>query len=97
MGIIQPTLFEGGPGGFSAWEAIGMNKPLALSNIEINNELKDYVKDLIYFNPYSEKQIKNVLIKLLNGGIKSSESNALDLNQLEFNYAKGIVNFKQNL
>tara|TARA_Y100001978_G_C23669109_1_gene422768 strand:+ start:499 stop:1668 length:1170 start_codon:yes stop_codon:yes gene_type:complete len=94
VGIIQPTLFEGGPGGFSAWEAIGMNKPLALSNIRINKELKDYVQDLIYFNPYSKVQIKNILLKLFNGEIKIPKCNTLDLNQLEFNYAKKIVDNK---
>ncbi len=91
IGIIQPTLFEGGPGGFCAWEAIGMNKPLALSNIKINNELKDHVKELIYFNPYSKEQIKNILKRFYNGKKKNSKCKNLDLNQLEFNYAKKIV------
>lgn len=94
LGIIQPTLFEGGPGGFCAWEAIGMNKPLALSNIEINNELKDHVQELIYFNPYSKEQIKNILKRFYNGEIKNSKCNNLDINQLEFNYAKKIVEIK---
>ena len=90
-GIIQPTLFEGGPGGFCAWEAIGKNKPLALSNIEINKELKDYVQGLIYFNPYSKKQIKNILIRLFNGEIRNPKCYTYDLNELEFNYAKKLV------
>ena len=94
LGIIQPTLFEGGPGGFCAWEAIGMNKPLALSNIEINKELKGHVKELIYFNPYSKEQIKTILKRFYNGEIKNSKCNNLDLNQLEFNYAKKIVEIK---
>ena len=91
LGIIQPTLFEGGPGGFCAWEAIGKNKPLALSDIEINKELKEYVQGLVYFNPYSKEQIKKILIRLFNGEIRSPECNKYDLNQLEFNYAKKIV------
>ncbi len=91
LGIIQPSIFEGGPGGFSAWEAIGMNKPLALSNIEINYELKDYAQEMVYFNPNSKEQIKNILIRLFNGEIKNTKLNLLDLNQLEFNYAKKIV------
>ena len=95
LGIIQPTLFEGGPGGFCAWEAIGQNKPLALSNIEINIELKEYVQGLTYFNPHSKEQIKNVLIKLFNGEISNSKCNILDLNQLEYNYAKKIVNLRK--
>ena len=38
--VIQPTLYEGGPGGFSSYEAIAYQKPLILSNISINREIK---------------------------------------------------------
>ena len=38
--VIQPSLFEGGPGGFSAYEAISMDKFLLLSDIEVNKEAK---------------------------------------------------------
>ena len=43
--IIQPTLYEGGPGGFSTYEAIYFKKRVFLSDIEINKEIKNpYVK-----------------------------------------------------
>lgn len=37
--LIQPTLFEGGPGGGSVYEAIGMGVPAVVSDIEINREI----------------------------------------------------------
>ena len=37
--LIQPTLFEGGPGGFSTYEAIALGLPVILSNIPVNQEV----------------------------------------------------------
>lgn len=37
--LIQPTLFEGGPGGGSIYEAIGLGIPVIVSNIPINREI----------------------------------------------------------
>jgi len=39
IALIQPTLFEGGPGGGSVYEAIGMGVKVVLSDIEINKEI----------------------------------------------------------
>ena len=41
LAVIQPTLFEGGPGGGSAYDAIAMEKRLILSDIPINKEIRD--------------------------------------------------------
>ena len=46
--VIQPTLFEGGAGGFSAQEAISIGKRIILSDIEINKELSTYT-NVTYF------------------------------------------------
>jgi glycosyltransferase involved in cell wall biosynthesis len=40
LGIIQPTLFEGGPGGGSSHDALSMGVPVIASNIPINLEMK---------------------------------------------------------
>lgn len=37
--LLQPTLFEGGPGGGSVYEAIGLGVPAIVSDIEINREI----------------------------------------------------------
>ena len=39
IGVIQPSLYEGGPGGFSAYEAMVFNKQLIISDIKINKEI----------------------------------------------------------
>ncbi len=37
--LIQPTLFEGGPGGGSVYEAVGLGIPVIVSDIPINREI----------------------------------------------------------
>ena len=58
--LIQPTLFEGGPGGGSVYDAISMDKNIIISNIDVNKEIK-YNK-FLFFDPNNYKS----LYKLLN-------------------------------
>ena len=58
--LIQPTLFEGGPGGGSVYDAISLDVPIILSNIEVNQEVK-YNKTL-FFNPYDYKELYKNLV-----------------------------------
>lgn len=37
--LLQPTQFEGGPGGFSVYEAIGYQHPCLISDIAVNREI----------------------------------------------------------
>lgn len=37
--LLQPTLFEGGPGGGSVYEAVGLGVPAVVSDIPINQEI----------------------------------------------------------
>lgn len=39
LALLQPTLFEGGPGGGSVYDAIGVGVPAIVSDIEINREI----------------------------------------------------------
>lgn len=39
VGLVQPTLFEGGPGGGAVYEAIGLGVPAIVSNIPVNTEI----------------------------------------------------------
>lgn len=41
VAVVQPTLFEGGPGGGSVWEAVGLGVPALVSDIDVNREIKD--------------------------------------------------------
>jgi len=41
VAVVQPTLFEGGPGGGAVWEAVGLGVPALVSDIDVNREIKD--------------------------------------------------------
>lgn len=39
VGLVQPTLFEGGPGGGAVYEAVGLGIPAIVSDIPVNTEI----------------------------------------------------------
>lgn len=39
MMLVQPTLYEGGPGGGASYEAVGLGRPAVLSDIAVNLEV----------------------------------------------------------
>lgn len=41
IAVLQPTLFEGGPGGGVVYEALARNKYVVLSDIPVNKEIED--------------------------------------------------------
>lgn len=68
IGLIQPSLFEGGPGGFSVYEAISLNKPVIISDIKVNKEIK--YKKLFYFKSKSYIDLSVQLRKAYNKKFK---------------------------
>ena len=60
IALIQPSLFEGGPGGFSVYEAISLNKPVIVSNIKVNREI-NYNK-VFYFKTGDHNDLKKKII-----------------------------------
>ena len=62
--VIQPTSYEGGPGGFSAYEAISYKKNLLISDILVNKEIKD--KNIFFFKNNSSKNLLKKLIFINN-------------------------------
>ena len=47
IALVQPTLFEGGPGGGSAYDAVAIGTPVIVSDILINREID--AKNVYYF------------------------------------------------
>lgn len=71
--VIQPTLYEGGPGGFSTYEAIYFKKKVFLSDIKINKEINNpYVK---FFKKNKKKDLINLI---LNKKEKNTKINKLN-------------------
>jgi glycosyltransferase involved in cell wall biosynthesis len=58
--LIQPTLYEGGPGGFSTYEAIAYGVPVILSNIEVNKEIKN--ENVYFFKSNNSYQLTKLML-----------------------------------
>jgi glycosyltransferase involved in cell wall biosynthesis len=61
LGVIQPTLFEGGPGGGSAYEAISLGVPVIASSIAINLEMN--CGDIAFFKAGDYSDLASILIR----------------------------------
>ena len=57
IAVIQPTLFEGGPGGGAAYDSFATNTPLIVSDIAVNLELKDDYPEILYFKAKSSNDL----------------------------------------
>ena len=69
--LIQASLFEGGPGGGSAYEAMSLNVPIFVSNIKVNLEMGKN-KNLKYFDPY---KVDKLTYLMLNYKFKTKKYN----------------------
>lgn len=61
IAVIQPTLFEGGPGGGATYDAVALGKKVILSDIDVNREVN--CGDVIFFNPQDEYSLAKALFK----------------------------------
>ena len=64
LGVIQPSLYEGGPGGFSSYEAISMKKNLIISDLKINKEIK--YKNIFFFKKNSINDLTRKMLIVIN-------------------------------
>lgn len=100
--VIQPTLYEGGPGGGAAYNAVALGIPLIASDIDVNKEIK--ADNVTLYKTGSPKdlalKIKSVLKKPWRTPIDSELLNRSRKNQQELSKALvasvevAIKNFK---
>lgn len=69
--LIQPTEYEGGPGGGAVYSATSLGIPILLSDIEVNREV--IYNRLTYFKNKSAVELARVIYELENGSKKSIE------------------------
>jgi glycosyltransferase involved in cell wall biosynthesis len=62
--ILQPTLFEGGPGGGAVYEALGMGIPVVLSDISVNKEIENPL--ILFFESLNAVDLANKMIEVLS-------------------------------
>ncbi len=65
LAVLQPTLFEGGPGGGSVYDAVALGVPSIVSNIAVNREIDDHT--VIFFNVGDASDMAVKMDQILNG------------------------------
>lgn len=50
VAVVQPSLFEGGPGGGSIYNAVALGRPTIVSDLPVNREIEDLVTH--FFDPF---------------------------------------------
>lgn len=76
LAVLQPTLFEGGPGGGSVYDAISLGIPAILTDIPVNMEIKNE-KNLFYFEAGSASDLASKIKNFLNSNITRPLKNEL--------------------
>ncbi len=76
LAVIQPTLFEGGTGGGSVYDAISLGVPAILSDIPVNREIENE-KNIFYFNSESDTDLAEKILDFLKRDIKRPEKENL--------------------
>lgn len=61
IAVIQPSLFEGGPGGLASVDAVSYGIPLILSDIDVNHEV--VADDISFFDPTNEDMLAEIMVK----------------------------------
>ena len=68
IGLLQPTLFEGGPGGGAVYDAVAMGVPAIVSDIPVNKEIKD--ENVFFFHAGSSSDLEEKMMKMSNEDIQ---------------------------
>lgn len=74
LAVIQPTLFEGGPGGGITYDAVALGKKVLLSDIDVNKEVN--CGDVSFFEAQNEDSLFHGLLNITPSN-KDLDSHAL--------------------
>ena len=64
IAVVQPTLFEGGPGGGAVYDAVALGVPAIISDISVNREIEG--EDIRFFKANSAIELASHLSEILN-------------------------------
>jgi glycosyltransferase involved in cell wall biosynthesis len=76
VALIQPTLFEGGPGGGAVFDAVSLGVPCIVSNIKVNLELNESF--INFFKAGDSMSLADKMLKLLNENHKKECINSAE-------------------
>jgi glycosyltransferase involved in cell wall biosynthesis len=62
--VVQPTLFEGGPGGGAVYDAVSLGVPALVSDIPVNRELERYEASVRFFDPKDAQGLAGLMAEM---------------------------------
>jgi glycosyltransferase involved in cell wall biosynthesis len=89
LSVIQPTLFEGGPGGGASYEAISLGIPVIASDIPINKEMN--CGEITFFTAGNPTELANIMLKRGEAPPARLDNKALLAQGIERRKNAGIV------
>ena len=76
LAVIQPTLFEGGPGGGAVYDAVSLGVPVILSNIRVNQEVS--AEQLDFFEAGNPESLHAAMTQRLHRSDRPSRNELLE-------------------
>jgi glycosyltransferase involved in cell wall biosynthesis len=73
--LLQPTLFEGGPGGGAAYDSVALGIPSLLSNIQVNLEIDD--PTVTFFNARDVQSLSSAISSCIRTEVHRPSVNEL--------------------
>lgn len=65
IAVVQPTLFEGGPGGGAVYDAIGIGVRAIVSGIDCNREHAEVPNKLVFFEPKNAADLFGKMVQMM--------------------------------
>ena len=75
IALLQPTLFEGGPGGGAVYDAVALGVPSIVSDIPVNKEILE--GNVFFFHSGSSDAMKEIMLELLEVDIQKPSREVL--------------------
>jgi glycosyltransferase involved in cell wall biosynthesis len=97
IAVVQPTLFEGGPGGGSVYDAISLNVPSIASDIPVNREIDIGV--VRFFAPGSAEDLAVKMIEFVENPpeMPAEVDTFAKLRQRQKEYGKFLLNISASV
>lgn len=91
IGLIQPTLFEGGPGGGATYNALGLGLPCLLSDIPVNREVVGY-ENVFFFEKENSKMLAELMLAHQNDSHVEEKDINIKLSKNKKEYGEFLLN-----
>jgi glycosyltransferase involved in cell wall biosynthesis len=75
IALLQPTLFEGGPGGGAVYDSVALGVPSIVSDIPVNKEIEE--ENVFFFRAGSSDDMKDKMLEILKEDWKRPSSEVL--------------------